>query len=68
MQQKTKNITPCKIITEQSPLQLAEQDQKSLTKALIEKKVQEPTPFLTFLTEEYARKVKSKYPYPLLYS
>ncbi len=60
MQQKTKNITSCKVITEQSPLQLAEQDQKLLAKVLIEEKVQEPTPLLTSLTEEYTSKVKSK--------
>ncbi len=49
-----------KVIAEQSLLQLAVQDQELLAKALMEEKVQEPTPFLASLAEEYASKVESK--------
>ncbi len=49
-----------KVIAEQSLLQLAVQDQELLAKALMEEKVQEPTPFLASLSKEYATKVESK--------
>ncbi len=49
-----------KVITEQSILHLAIQDQELLAKALIDEKVEEPSAFIKSLTKEYATRVQSK--------
>lgn len=49
-----------KVITEQTIVRLAMQDQEILAKALLDEKVERPTPFIRELAAEYAARVKEK--------
>ena len=49
-----------RVITEQAVIRLAMQDQEMLAKALLEEKIEAPTPFLEHLASEYAGRVNDK--------
>lgn len=49
-----------KVITEQTVIRLAMQDQEMLAKALLEEAVTEATPFLKDLASEYVARVEEK--------
>lgn len=49
-----------KVITEQTVIRLAMQDQEMLANALLEEKITEPTPFFKNLASEYTAQVEDK--------